>query len=131
MTQILQNPVDYSGELIAYAGNAIKAMTAFREARALEPTIRAMPREWVKDVEAAIRARYSLKLWYLIEAVKAHALVNYERDGWDYVVETMDSDDIARLLKHDMWTVKQAIRIIRDDVKAMDDMRSEVSATEF
>lgn len=32
----------------------------------------------------------------LIAAVKAHALANYNRGGWDYIVECWDDEDIER-----------------------------------
>lgn len=131
MTQILQNPTDYSAELVAWAGSAVKAMRSFHEAVVTEPNLRRMPREWVKDVETAIRARYSPKLRSLIEAVKAHATANYEKDGWDLVVETMTDDEIAEKLKHDMWTVKQAIRIVGDSVKDYAEYRDEIKSTEW
>ena len=35
----------------------------------------------------------------LIAAVKKHALANYERDGWDYVVECYDDAQIADIIK--------------------------------
>jgi len=34
----------------------------------------------------------------LIDAVKSHAYENYERGGWDYVIECLTNDDIARII---------------------------------
>lgn len=73
----------------------------------------------------------SAKMQYLIDAVKEHARVHYERDGWDYVIETMSDECIASELRHDMWTAKQAIRIVGKSVKALADVRAEIEATEF
>ena len=34
----------------------------------------------------------------LVAAVKAHALANYEKGGWDYVVECYSDDDIKEVI---------------------------------
>ena len=34
----------------------------------------------------------------LIAAVRAYALKNYEKGGWDYVVEAWDDDDLAEFI---------------------------------
>jgi hypothetical protein len=34
----------------------------------------------------------------LIDAVRAHAHANYNRDGWDYLVECWDDEYIARTI---------------------------------
>jgi hypothetical protein len=75
--------------------------------------------------------RTSAKMKTLIEAVKAHALANYSSDGWDFVIETMTDDEIAEELGHDMWTIKQAIRLVGKGVKIQDDYRREIRSTEF
>jgi len=35
----------------------------------------------------------------LVEAVKAHALKNYEHDGWDYIVEAHTDSEIETLIE--------------------------------
>ena len=71
------------------------------------------------------------KMQYLIDAVKAHATAHYEQDGWDLVIETMSDTEIAETLKHDMWTIKQAIRIVGKSVKDYADYRADIQAEAF
>lgn len=34
----------------------------------------------------------------LVAGVRQHAINNYERDGWDYVIETMSAQDLAKII---------------------------------
>jgi hypothetical protein len=68
---------------------------------------------------------------YLLDAVKAHAVANYNTAGWDLVVETMDEAEMVEHLGHDMWTIKQAIRIVHSHVKDYAEYRSEIQSTAF
>jgi len=66
----------------------------------------------------------------LVEAVKAHAAENYERGGWDYVVETMDDADIAEEIGK-ATTVSGAIRKVGKLAKMLGDYRAEITAEIF
>lgn len=61
----------------------------------------------------------------LVDAVKRHAIAHYEQDGWDLVVETMDDEDIYKLV-HLCRTEKGAIRVVKAHVKVIADYRSDI-----
>ena len=42
---------------------------------------------------------YGAKYEALVDAVKGHAVRNYEKDGWDYIVECYGDGDIAELFE--------------------------------
>ena len=66
----------------------------------------------------------------LIDAVKAFACSNYEKDGWDILVECYSDDDIAELIGN-RKTIDSAIKACRKDVKERDSWRKEIEATVF
>lgn len=49
----------------------------------------------------------------LVAAVKAHAIANYEKDGWDIVVECYSDADIARKIGG-ARSVKSAIAKVKN-----------------
>jgi len=65
----------------------------------------------------------------LIAAVKKHALANYEKQGWDIVIECYSDDDIAEIIKT-ARTPAGAIKMVRAEIKPRadyrDDIRSEI-----
>lgn len=61
----------------------------------------------------------------LVEAVRKYALANYERDGWDFVVECWDSAEIRRAIG-DARTAKLAILNVLQTVRCLDERRREV-----
>ena len=65
-----------------------------------------------------------------IAAVKAHAIANYEKDGWDIVVESYSDNEIAELVKT-ARTIKGAIKMVRTDCKAHADYSAEIESTAF
>jgi hypothetical protein len=73
----------------------------------------------------------SSKMRYLLDAIKEHATTNYNRDGWDLVIETMSESDMVEHLGHDMWTVREAIRIVHSHVADYAAYRDEIQATAF
>jgi hypothetical protein len=64
------------------------------------------------------------------EAVKAHAIANYETDGWDYVVECYEDEKIAEIIKT-AHTEKDAIALMRAHVKPRADYRADIQAEAF
>ena len=66
----------------------------------------------------------------LIAAVRKHAAKNYERDGWDYVVECYSDDDIREAIG-DAKTENQAIVRVKRAVKVLDDHRKDICAEAF
>jgi len=64
----------------------------------------------------------------LIAAVRAHAEENYCVDGWDFLVECWDDEDIAEEIG-DAQTVNQAIKNCLAVVHLMSEQRSEIEAT--
>lgn len=71
----------------------------------------------------------------MIEAVKKHALENYNTDGWDFVVECWDRDDITRQLLEPLSlgrpvrTIKEAIEAVGEVAKLHDDRRKDIQGT--
>jgi len=63
----------------------------------------------------------------LIAAVREHALANYEKDGWDYLVECWSDEDIAKEIGRSR-TTQGAISKCRRVVKLLDERRQEVRA---
>ena len=65
----------------------------------------------------------------IIKAVRAYALSHYETDGWDYIVESWDDDDIAAVC-HDKHITDPALAIqaIGEIVKCVAEARLEATA---
>jgi hypothetical protein len=61
----------------------------------------------------------------LIDAVRAHAVENYNDDGWDYVVECWEDWEILAVVKG-CKKEGQAIRKVRKNVRALRDHREEL-----
>ncbi len=54
----------------------------------------------------------------MIKAVKEHAKDNYGKDGWDYVAECYDDEEIKTLLREaNARTEKQAIAAVLEDIR--------------
>jgi hypothetical protein len=66
----------------------------------------------------------------LVDAVKAHARQHYDKNGWDYVVETMSDADILREIGK-ASTTHSAIRNVGKTVKLWHEQRQDVQATEW
>ena len=68
----------------------------------------------------------------LVEAVKSHAYRHYnEEGGWDFVIETMDDEDIAGLLtatgewehyETPVTTLEEALKRVGDLVSLWDEV---------
>lgn len=74
----------------------------------------------------------------LVQAVKDHAVENYERDGWDFVVECYDDEMIERVLRGEPGTgwararsPQGAIKRMGSLVSAAASVRSDIEATAF
>lgn len=66
-----------------------------------------------------------------IEAVKAHALKNYEKAGaWDTVIETMDDWDIAAVIEGTS-NEKGAIWKMACEIKPFGDYRVDIVASGY
>lgn len=64
----------------------------------------------------------------LVQAVRLHAQANYNRSGWDFVVEAWDDSDIAESIQG-ARTVAGAISKVRLIVAALSGHRAEVQAS--
>lgn len=60
-----------------------------------------------------------------IAAVKQYALANYEIGGWDYVVETMDDEDIARIIGA-AHTAAAAIKRVAKYIRPIAEHRADI-----
>lgn len=68
----------------------------------------------------------------LVEHVKQHALANYDKGGWDYVVESFDDNEIAeRLVQINATSKRAAIAEFADWCRLLDDRRRDISGTAF
>ena len=68
----------------------------------------------------------------MVNAVKQHAQKNYNTDGWDYVVEAFEDDEIAdELRKCNARTNEDAIKVVHEWVLILDDHRKDIQATAF
>lgn len=68
----------------------------------------------------------------LIEAVKAHALANYEADGWDFIVECWEDEEIAEAITEaGATTAEEAIKAVAETAGLLDERRREVQAEAF
>ena len=72
--------------------------------------------------------RRTNKMQNLIKAVRDHALANWGKDGWDFLVECWDDEDIADAIGN-AKTPKAAIAACKRKVKWLDEYRSEIRAT--
>ena len=71
-------------------------------------------------------------MFELIAAVKAHANDNYEKDGWDYIVEAYTDDELIELLTDaKAKSIKQAIAAAKKEAKMRKAHHEEMYSTEF
>ena len=61
----------------------------------------------------------------MIAAVKRHALLNYEHDGWDFVIECWEDKDIRKIVEP-YTTEVDAILAVRQIVTVMDSRRKDI-----
>jgi hypothetical protein len=66
----------------------------------------------------------------LVEGVKKHATQHYEEDGWDYVVETMDDEEIADLVGF-ARNVREAIANVANTTTLLHERREDIQAEAF
>jgi hypothetical protein len=66
----------------------------------------------------------------LVEAVKEYAAANYNKDGWDYIVETYDDAQIDKAIGQ-ARTANGAIKKVRWVATLLDDRRRDIEATAF
>ena len=68
----------------------------------------------------------------LAEAVQRHAVVNYEKSGWDYIVECWDREAIRiELERCGITTVEDAIAEFGKFADVWDDRRKDIQAEIF
>ena len=63
-----------------------------------------------------------------VEAVKQHAIDNYNEGGWDFVVECWADDEIEIAIAT-ATTAEQAIAIMEQEVGPLADQRAEIQST--
>lgn len=66
----------------------------------------------------------------LIDAVKQYAKAHYEEGGWDYVVETMEDEDIAEDIAG-ARTPEEAIAKMKKIADMLGGHRDEIQSTAF
>lgn len=68
----------------------------------------------------------------LVQYVKDYAAVNYEVGGWDYIVEALTDEDVARILENEkVATREDAIRVVGEYAGTLDSHRRDIEATAF
>lgn len=66
----------------------------------------------------------------MVQAVKDHALQNYEQDGWDVIVETYSTDQLAKLVR-ECKDAPAAIRLMHKIAKTHAERQSELESTAY
>ena len=66
----------------------------------------------------------------LIAAVRKHAVDNYNEDGWDYLVETYNAEEVAELIG-DATTIEEAIARAKKVMLLLNDRRIDIKAEAF
>jgi len=66
----------------------------------------------------------------LVKFIRQYATDNYNKDGWDYLVECWDDAAILGEVKN-CRSADAAIRKLRKTLKAMDDYRRDIQAEAF
>ena len=68
----------------------------------------------------------------IAEAVQKHAVVNYEKSGWDYIVECWTRQEIAEeLTRCNINTVSEAIAHYAESARIFHDRRTDAEAEIF
>lgn len=66
----------------------------------------------------------------LIDEIRAHAVENYNEDGWDYLVECWGDDEIIEAIGPTaVNTVEEAIYRLKPTLKTLDNYRREIKST--
>jgi hypothetical protein len=68
-----------------------------------------------------------MEMKYLVAAVRAHAIANYNKGGWDYIVECWEDEDIEKEIVG-CRKPAGAIKKVGQCAKALGDYRDEVRA---
>jgi len=66
----------------------------------------------------------------LVEGIRCHALDNYDRGGWDYLVECYDDSDILLEIEGET-TLDGAVRVLGEKLGERDDYRRDIQAERF
>lgn len=66
----------------------------------------------------------------IVAAVRAHALANYEKGGWDVLIECYDDAQIVEEMG-DAKTAEQAIKTVGKSLGVFDEYRKDIQATAF
>ena len=65
---------------------------------------------------------HNVNMENLIDAVKAHATANYNKNGWDFVLECFSDDQIKDIIG-EARTIDGAIAKMREEIKWRHEMR--------
>ena len=126
---MFKNPTTYAAQLLAAFPAGTHPEKIVAEAILAYPQA---PQSFWADV---LKALDPVKV--LVEAVKAHAKANYEKDGWDFLVECWSDEEIAEKIQFVGATIgaaktpAQAIKKIGRILKLQDERRREVRAEIF
>lgn len=63
----------------------------------------------------------------LVKAVRAHALENYNKDGWDFVVECYEDTEIAEVVQG-ASSETAAIKLMKAEVREHHARRKEIQS---
>lgn len=66
----------------------------------------------------------------IVKALRSYALKHYEEDGWDYVVETYDDEELLKKIEG-ATSLAEAIAKIAPYLKRLDSRRKDIEATRF
>ncbi len=66
----------------------------------------------------------------IARGVLAHAKANYDRDGWDYIVECYSAEELVEVIG-DNYTLKAAIKHVAQVARLHDSVRKDVQGEIF
>jgi hypothetical protein len=66
----------------------------------------------------------------LVEAVKKHALANYNSGGWDYIVECWSDHEIKMAIEGCV-TIDDAVKAVQEVAGLLDERRNEIMSEAF
>jgi hypothetical protein len=64
----------------------------------------------------------------MVAAVRAHAMKNYTKGGWDYIIETFEDSELAEIIGGSK-TVRGAINKVAWHANLLGERRAEVTST--
>lgn len=82
----------------------------------------------VKPLDPGQEPANEADIMLFVAEIKKHALIHYEENGWDFVVEAYSDEEIAHEIRG-CSTLTQALAVMQELVGLQDERRREVRST--